>query len=449
MRVPDLAAHYTDAGVLPRADLLAHQDILSHWSFDVNLISGGAFVAGLLFAITALAAVGLLVGYCTRLMNLIVWLLVVSFEWRNPLLVGGGEVLLRVLLFWGLFLPLGAVWSVDRARRRDATPVPSRVTSIPVAALYLQIAFVYWFAVILKSGPEWRFKGTALYDALSIDQLAKPLGHTLVHYPGLLTVMTFGVLALEAFGPFLLLSPFFTARARIVGVFLFASLHLGIWLTLGMGMFPAIAGGCLVCFLPAVFWDGLARRRRLQRARSVDAGAPPLRASRALSVAAGALIVYVLFWNLGTVSAVRMPELLTRVGSETALAQQWNMFAPSPLKDDGWYVIPGTLLNGQTVDLAGVLRDDQRLRAVSFRRPRDIRATYKDERWRKYFEEVRALHPSQEPYFARYVCRAWNAHHSGGEAVTSLVVLYAGDVTLPHNRHLPPRVRSLAVAACQ
>ena len=84
-RAGDLGAHYTDAGVLPRADLV-HSGLMGHSIFSLNLISGDASVQGLLFAIAALAAVGLLVGFCTRLMTLIVWLLVVSIEWRNPLL---------------------------------------------------------------------------------------------------------------------------------------------------------------------------------------------------------------------------------------------------------------------------------------------------------------------------------------------------------------------------
>ena len=29
---------------------------------------------------------------------------------RNPLVIDGGDDFLRMLLFWGLFLPLGARW---------------------------------------------------------------------------------------------------------------------------------------------------------------------------------------------------------------------------------------------------------------------------------------------------------------------------------------------------
>ena len=44
------------------------------------------------------------------------------FAVRNPLVVQGGDVLLRVLLFWAMFLPWCAYYSVDSLSR----PTPPR-----------------------------------------------------------------------------------------------------------------------------------------------------------------------------------------------------------------------------------------------------------------------------------------------------------------------------------
>src|SRR5205085_8870461 len=132
--------HYTDAGVLPRSALLGQQGVLEGWTLSVNVIDGGvAFQAGV-FVAAGLAALAMLVGWYTRLATIVLWVLVVSIEWRNPLLGGGGEILLRLLLFWAMFLPLDAWWSVDRARRREAPQPAVRVLSVPTAALFLQIA---------------------------------------------------------------------------------------------------------------------------------------------------------------------------------------------------------------------------------------------------------------------------------------------------------------------
>jgi hypothetical protein len=451
-RARDLTADYTDVGVMPRTDLVGHTNLFSHWTFSVNLISGSAAVQGLIFAIAALAALGMLLGYRTRSMTLIVWFFELSIQWRNPLLNGGGEELLRVLLFWGLFLPLGAWWSVDRARQRTAPPLSFRVASVPTAALFLQIAFVYWFAVILKSGPEWRFQGTALHYALSIDQLATPLGTWLLQFSALLTVLTFGVLALEAFGPFLLFSPFKTGTTRTIAVVLFMSLHLGIWLTLGLGMFPAIAGLCMVCFLPGTFWEKAARLLRGSgpRRRAPRAVGPPAtsRTPRALNLLAGLLLLYVLYWNLTTVSTIQMPDPVNRIGPFLGISQIWDMFTPSPLRDDGWYVMPATLRGGRAVDVAGVLRGDEATRPVSFRRPHSIRGTYKTEHWRKYLENVRHQHAEQQVYLADYVCRQWNQHHSGSEVLTRFSIVYMLDWPRADNRHSPPTLQTTFVHSC-
>jgi hypothetical protein len=366
---------------------------------------------------------------------------VVSIEWRNPLTVGGAETLLRLLLFWAMFLPLGAWWSVDRARQRAAPPPSMRVLSLPVAALFLQIAFVYWFAVLLKSGPEWRFDGTALYYALEVDELATPLGHFLRGFPDVLEVLTFGTLALEALGPFLLLSPVLNARARMLGVALFMSLHLGIYLTLGMGIFPFVAGLCMVCFLPAEFWD---RWRRLRP----RADGEPLRTPRTTSVVAAAALALVFAWNLTTVTGLELPKPIERAERIVGLSQRWDMFAPSPLRADGWYVVPGTLADGRRVDVAGALRDDERIRALSLKRPENIRATYRSERWRKYLEEVRARHSEQHVNLGRYICREWNGQHAGAAALVQYQIVYLAEATLPENRTAKPQLTVLWADNC-
>src|SRR5215204_3205285 len=251
-RATDLNQHYTDAGVLPRTALI--EEVLSPWSFSLNLMNGGPYFQALLFGAAALAALGMLVGYRTRLATFAVWALLLSFQLRNPLVNGAESPMLHMLLFWGMLLPLGAYWSVDRAR--SALPRPSpHFLSLATFGLFMQIAFVYWFTAALKSGPEWRVDGTALYYALSLDQIASPFGHYLLNFPDLLTVMTFATFGLEALGPFLLFCPFFTGPVRTGAVMAFMSLHFGIWLSMDIGIFPWVSAFCMVCFLPTWFWD--------------------------------------------------------------------------------------------------------------------------------------------------------------------------------------------------
>ena len=166
-----------------------------------------------------------------------------------------------------MFLPLGACWSVDRLRGAVPDPPSTRVLSMATAGLFLQIAFVYWFTALLKTGPEWRVDGTALYYALSAKQLETPIGAYLLQFPDLLKVLTFGTLALEIVAPLLLFSPFFTVPARMAGIVGVVGLHVGISMTLAVGYFPWIGAACMVCFLPGWFWDRLVPQLRLDRRR--------------------------------------------------------------------------------------------------------------------------------------------------------------------------------------
>ena len=252
-RAGDLSAHYADEGVMPRSVLL--EEVLNPWAFSVNLMNGTPTFQALVFGATALAAVGMLVGYRTRLMTFVAWALLLSIQHRNPLVLGSGEVLLHLLLFWSMFLPLGAHWSVDRALGAAPSRSSMRFLSFGTVALFMQICFMYWFTALLKQGVEWREDGTALYYALSLDQLSTPMGVFLRQFPELLQAMTFGTLLLEAFGPFLLFCPVLTGPVRTATVAAFMSLHYGIWMTMDIGIFPWLSAFCMVCFLPGWFWD--------------------------------------------------------------------------------------------------------------------------------------------------------------------------------------------------
>lgn len=113
----DLVAHYSDAGILPR---LARMELYDHGAaqrlwWSLHMASGEVVFQFALFAVAAACALGLLIGYRPRLMSLFSWILLVSLQNRNPMLLQGGDVLLRSLVLWSIFLPTGAVCSVDSA----------------------------------------------------------------------------------------------------------------------------------------------------------------------------------------------------------------------------------------------------------------------------------------------------------------------------------------------
>jgi hypothetical protein len=163
----DLTAFYTDFGVMPRAALL--DKFSPAGRFSIHLISGQFLFQAVLFLIAGLFAVMLMFGIRTRLASVVSWFMVVSVQMRNPSLLQGGDVYLRVLAFIAIFLPLGALYSVDSALDTNA-PEASRAKkfsyfSTPGLALMAQVALVYAFAVLLKTAPEWRTEHSAVFSS--------------------------------------------------------------------------------------------------------------------------------------------------------------------------------------------------------------------------------------------------------------------------------------------
>lgn len=257
-RIPDLEAHYTDAGVLPRAPLI--EQFLHPWFWSVHLFSGQSLFQGLLFLIAGLIAIALLVGYRTGFVTVASWALLVSLQSRNSMILNGGDIALRLLVFWSMFLPLGARYSVDGALNTAAAKLPKRILSGATIALTLQICFIYWFSVLFKSDPIWWREGSAVYYALSNDQIVTQLGRFLLNFPPLLVLLSFTTLWIEALGPLLLFVPFRTSWFRLSAVVLFVLLHLGFSLGLNIILFPYVCAVAWLVFTPSAFWDGIAKR---------------------------------------------------------------------------------------------------------------------------------------------------------------------------------------------
>jgi hypothetical protein len=273
-RSGSIGAFYTDAGLLSRAQAI---EVSSNnpYFLSLHMISGGYWFQVGLFAVAAVFALMLLVGYRTRIAAVATWLLLCSLHTRNPQVLQGGDVLLRCLLFWGMLLPLGAAWSIDRARAPDSDPpVPRVVATIACMALLLQVCFLYIFTSALKSHADWRIDHTAVFYALSIDQLATPIGEWLLQYRGLLKALTASTILQESYGTYLAFAPGLlmllvgrwravgtvTQWARLLTVVLFIGFHLGLASCMVLGPFPYICWAAWTPFLPSLFWDGLAAR---------------------------------------------------------------------------------------------------------------------------------------------------------------------------------------------
>ena len=254
----DLLAHYSDQGVVPRS-LLGELWQPAYWS--IHALSGAVWWQVGCFAIAALSALLMLIGYRTRWATVAAWVMVISLHNRNPLVVFAADDVLRAILFWAMFLPLGSSYSVDQALNTSSAPQPKRILTGATLGLMVQQCYIYMFSALFKTtSADWWPDGNAVYYSLSFDQYATPLGSFLLHLGPLLVIFTLVTLVLEWVGPLLLWSPVKTDLCRMVAIVVFILLHLGFGLTLNLGIFPALSCFTWLAFIPTSVWDRWANR---------------------------------------------------------------------------------------------------------------------------------------------------------------------------------------------
>ena len=257
LRSRDLSAHYTDFGVMPRDVAMS---MLSPSSFSVHLMNGSTAFQACLFLVAGVFAVMLTIGWRTRLATFLCWFLLLSLQNRNTVILSGEDNLALLLLFWAMFLPIGARYSVDAALDDGTRRVDNAYVSIGTAALLLQGMSMYFFSALLKSDPIWIPDGTAVYYALQLDYFATPFALWFRQFEGLMQGLTYYVWILELIGPILIFSPILQRPLRAVLMVCFMTMHFGFWMCLEIGLFPLISIIMNLTFMPGWMWDGLERR---------------------------------------------------------------------------------------------------------------------------------------------------------------------------------------------
>jgi len=256
-RLPDIGAFYTDWGVLPRSYLIQFDS----WSrISLYFVNGEYWFAALLLGITLVCALALWLGYRTRLMVACLFVLMCSLINRNPIILIGGDGVLMCLLFWAMFLPLGARWSVDAAFSTVPPPAENQYCSYATAGMLVQVLAVYFFSAWLKDGPDWWPDGLAVYYTMELERYASPLGHQLLgQSPALMKGLSYYVYFLEWIGPVLAFSPWFHRPLRFLVMICLMSLHVGFLLFMEIGYFPFVSLVSLTVLLGGWFWGWRAR----------------------------------------------------------------------------------------------------------------------------------------------------------------------------------------------
>ena len=424
-----LGVHYTDAGAIPRA--LAADPT----RFSLHALSGEAAFQGMLFAVAALFAALLLAGLATRVATFASWVLLLSLHYRVPGFQDGGDLLLRQLLFWSLFLPLGARFSLDARRGAPRPPGPS-VLSPASVVLLLQFAVFFCLAGVYKTGPEWLTEGTAVQRALAQDYWATPLGAALREYPQLLRPLTPLVRYFEIFGPFLMFLPVWTGPVRVLTILAFAALMGGLGANIQLHLFPVVGTCAALPFLPAWFWERLPWRVAPVTAPLDGEGGADAERTTAwwrigwLALPLAALVLWAAVANVRASGQASASALLRDTAASLGFKQRWRMY-PRVHPWDLKLRVVGQLADGGEQPLLEVPGETHWP---------PLEALHRDYR-HKYHLKKATLAPRAEllwsPYLA-WLGREWNAAHGGSERLRELRAYVIETRTDPA---IPPEAR--------
>ena len=555
-RAVDLRAHYTDFGVLPRPDLLEYYKTAGKWT--VHLFTGGWQGTAVLFALHAVFALAMVLGYRTKIATFLTFALTVSLHHRNPLVLQGGDAVVRMALFWAMFVPLGARFSIDEALDVDRPRPRPGLATLGTFCLMAQVVMLYEFTGTLKLHPVWHTEMTGVRYAMSLEAFATWFGHQLLSFPNLMAAASLGTIIFEISGPVVALMPWWGGRIRMLGALAFIAFHLLLLEpAMRLGYFTWAGATLWLAWFPAIFWDKLnarvATKERLglrvyydsgcgfcrktarfvrslllapdtyiapgdvdpsiqesidtedsfvvqthdgRRLHGVEAlrelfGASPVvgwlfrpllgfgpiaafagwkyrwiarnrgwlskvtarmryRASptqspsaamrKALAVFLAVTLAYVFMWNLRTTDFKRwrkaFPRSLNVYANVLGIEQYWNLFAPYPVKNDGWYVVPGVFRNGETRDLYWDRSP------VDWLKPPIGTPFYANQRWSKYMMNIwKKKYKKQRLKYGRWLCRSVNEGLPYSDRLLRLQIYFMRERTLEVGEERPKPVR--------
>lgn len=255
--LPHLEEWFGAPGQAPAG--LLDETQLSHWNWTLLFFnSDDPAVLYPLFWVWVACTLAFTVGFCSRLMNVAVWLLTMAWLARNFFLLDGGDDTLQIGLFLLMLSPSGQALSVDAwlRRRRTGDTEPACTPAWPVRVLQVQLCVIYCTSGLVKlQGTGW-FEGT-WWDGTSIHYVLNYLTMSRYSYASfpvpiwITAPMSWFTVWWEALFPILVLWRPTRKLALVYGILF----HIGIWLTLAIGWFGFYMIALYGAWVPDKFWE--------------------------------------------------------------------------------------------------------------------------------------------------------------------------------------------------
>lgn len=265
---PHLMEFFGAEGISPAGLYDAYQ--LRHWRWTLvffNHDDPDVLRSLLLFSVVVTAC--WTIGFCTRICNVLVWLVMLAWINRNPNILNGGDDTLQVGIFLLMLSPSGRAFSIDAWIRRVRTgdTGPALIPPWSVRLIQIQLAVIYLTTGLVKLKGDGFLKGT-WWDGTSVHYVLNYVTMSRWSYAQLplpielTAAMSYICVWWEALFPVLVLH----RSTRWVALWFGISFHLGIWFTIEVGWFSFYTMSYYGVWVPDWFWE----RRDARRNRYAD-----------------------------------------------------------------------------------------------------------------------------------------------------------------------------------
>ena len=238
--LPDWMWFYGPGGLLPwqisdaldtsnTPSLLFVSNLLSHAHISVNAT---VYIVTITYF---LSLTGLLIGFKTRLMGMLAWLMHIILNTTGHFTAYGVETFLHIGLFYCMVLPVGCCRSVDALKKPNHV-IPSYLITLSVRLIQLHLCIMYLACGVEKSlGAQW-WNGEAIWMALQQDQFHQVNTGWMAQIPLVPKLLCWGTLLTETLYPIAI----FYKRTKKIWLISIISMHAFIAVFLGLQLFGGL-----------------------------------------------------------------------------------------------------------------------------------------------------------------------------------------------------------------
>lgn len=218
------------------------------------------------FLASIVLAILFILGLWTKATSILLAIAIVSIHQRSPLILHGGDTVIRVMIIYLAMSPCGHAVSLDRFIGRWRGKIPDAPALVPLWTQRLityQISLVYFTTVWLKwGGTQWR-DGTATYYPNRLQEFERFWVPPFMKEFPFVTVSTYATLLVE----FAMVSLVYYRPLRKYVLLAAAGMHLFIDYSMNIPLFSYLMIASYLCFYESSEVHGWVDRMKARLAK--------------------------------------------------------------------------------------------------------------------------------------------------------------------------------------